>query len=205
MAITNFDPRIDSYIDNATDFATPILERIRQSIHKACPEVTETIKWGSPAFEYKGILAVVSAMKSYVMFNLWKGELIPELKALYDQRPDAPFGPLGRLVSMDDLPPDDTLIKWIKAAADLNQRGVKLPQRTRDVKREEVVTPDDLIAGLEQNEAARQQYESFSDSKRREYVEWITEAKTDSTRHKRLLQAVEWIAEGKSRNWKYQK
>jgi bacteriocin resistance YdeI/OmpD-like protein len=45
--------------------------------------------------------------------------------------------------------------------------------------------------------------DKFSPSHRREYIEWLTEAKTEATRAKRLATALEWMAEGKPRNWKY--
>jgi hypothetical protein len=186
------------------EWARPILEHLRELIHQADPDVVETIKWGAPSFEHKGILAVMAAMKTHAMFLLWKGELIPEVKNLYGSRFGESMGTFGRITRLDDLPPDEKLVDWIRQAVALNEQGVKLPQRARESK-PEVATPDELIAGLEANEAARITYEGFPLSKKRDYVEWLTEAKTEATRQKRLQQAIEWMAEGKSRMWKYER
>jgi len=197
------DARVDAYIADAPEFARPILVKLRELVHTACPDVTETIKWGAPAYEYKGILAIMASMKRHAVFNLWKGELIPEVKELYSEKFSTAMGTFGKITSVDDLPPDDKIVGWIREAMELNERGVKLPQRSHVEPKPEAEVPDDLIAALEQNESARLTFEGFSPSRRREYVEWITEAKTDATRQKRLFQAVEWMADGKHRNWKY--
>ena len=199
------DPRIDAYIDQAAPFAQPILVHLRELIHRGCPDVTETIKWGVPAYECMGILALTAAMKQHAIFSLWKGELIPEVKALYGERADDAMGTFGKITKLSDLPDDQKIIDWIRQATDLNERKVKLPQRSRTEPKPEVDTPDDLLAALEQNEAARLTYEAFSPSKKREYVDWLNEAKTTATRDKRLAEAIEWMADGKSRMWKYRK
>ena len=198
------DRRVDAYIENSPEFAQPILIKLRELVHLACPEVIETIKWGAPAYEYKGILAIMASTKRHAVFNLWKGELIPEVKELYSEKFSMAMGTFGKITSIDDLPPDDKVIGWIKQAMELNERGVKLPQRSRSEPKPEVDVPDDLIAALGQNERARATFEGFSAARRREYVDWITEAKTDATRQRRLSQAVDWMAEGKHRNWKYE-
>jgi uncharacterized protein YdeI (YjbR/CyaY-like superfamily) len=199
------DTRVDAYIENSPEFAQPILVKLRELVHTACPEVTETIKWGAPAYEYKGVLAIMASMKHHAVFNLWKGELIPEVKELYSEKFSMAMGTFGKITSVEDLPPDEKVIGWIREAMELNARGVKLPQRTRSEPKPEPEVPDELIVALEQNDPARLTFESFSPSRRREYVEWITEAKTDATRQKRLTQAIEWMADGKHRNWKYDK
>jgi hypothetical protein len=203
MAVAT-DPRIDAYIADQAEWARPILEHLRELLHQADPHVVETIKWGAPSFDHKGILAVMAAMKTHAMFLLWKGELIPEVKDLYGSRFGESMGTFGRITRLEDLPPDEKLVDWIRQAVALNEQGVKLPQRAREPK-PEVETPDDLIARLEANEAARITYEGFPPSKKRDYVEWLTEAKTEATRQKRLQQAIEWMAEGKSRMWKYER
>jgi uncharacterized protein YdeI (YjbR/CyaY-like superfamily) len=199
------DRRVDAYIENAPEFAQRILIKLRELVHIACPDVTETIKWGAPAYEYKGILAIMAAMKRHAVFNLWKGELIPEVKELYSEKFSMAMGTFGKITTVGDLPPDEKIIGWIRQAMELNERGVKLPQRSRSEPKPEADVPDDLIAALEQNEPARLTFDHFPPGRRREYVEWITDAKTDATRTKRLAQAVEWMAEGKHRNWKYDK
>jgi uncharacterized protein YdeI (YjbR/CyaY-like superfamily) len=203
--VTAVDRRVDAYIESSPEFARPILIRLRELIHAACPDVSETIKWGAPAYEHRGVLAIMAAMKQHAVFNLWKGDLIPEVKELYREKSSMALGTFGKITSVHDLPPDDKIIAWIKQAMELNERGVKLPQRSRSEPKREVDVPNDLITALEQNDSAHSTFDGVTTARRREYVDWITGAKTDATRQKRLSKAIEWMAEGKHRNWKYDK
>jgi uncharacterized protein YdeI (YjbR/CyaY-like superfamily) len=195
------DPRVDTYIARSADFAKPILEYLRETVHSACPGVDETMKWSFPHFDYKGIFCSMAAFKTHCAFGFWKGSLLFGDSA----RAEEAMGHMGRITSIKDLPPKKELVRLIKEAAKLNDKGVKVrPPRDRTPK-PEPATPDDLSAALAKNRKAREAFEKFPPSHRREYVEWITEAKTAPTRQRRLEQAVEWMAEGKSRNWKYEK
>jgi uncharacterized protein YdeI (YjbR/CyaY-like superfamily) len=192
------DPRVDAYIERAQPFAKPILKQLRKTVHAACPDVVETIKWGVPAFEYKGPMCGMAAFKAYCTFGFWKSALLENL-------PDAenPMSAFGRLTSVDDLPPEKTFVRLVKEAARLNDDGIKLPREVKSPK-PPVKVPAFFSAALKKNRKAQSAFEAFSPSHRREYVEWITDAKTDETRNRRMAQAVEWISEGKGRNWKYQ-
>jgi len=199
------DPRIDAYIAKSADFAKPIFTHLREVIHDACPEVEETMKWSTPHFVYKGMLAGMASFKAHCAFGFWKGSLI------LDQRGDPAeksAGQFGRITKLSDLPSKRILAGYIKQAMKLNENGVKAPARMKtkaSTTPRTTVVPADLSAALKRNAGAREAFERFSPSHRREYIEWITEAKTDATRQRRLAQAVEWMAEGKSRNWKYQR
>ena len=193
------DPRVDAYIDQAQPFARPILEQIRKAVHAGCSDVEENIKWGVPAFEYKGPLAGMAAFKAHCTFGFWKHALLTGVG-----KSDNPMNQFGRLTSVRELPPQKTLIGLVKQAARLNDAGVKLARPARTPKPAAKV-PLDLAAALKKNKKAQAAFEAFSPSHRREYIEWITEAKQDATRQRRLATAIEWIAEGKGRNWKYQK
>jgi uncharacterized protein YdeI (YjbR/CyaY-like superfamily) len=199
------DERIDTYIEQAEPFAQPILKHLRRVIHEAVPEVEETTKWGMPFFEYRGVLCGIASFKHHATFTVWKGNLIPEIAALYGDQSDKAMGTFGRITSVEELPDEVRIIDWLRQAADLNARNVKLPQRTRQENRPETPPPDDLVTALELNEAARLTFEGFAPSHRREYIEWLEEAKTDATRQKRLATTIEQLSEGKSRHWKYQK
>ncbi|HEX8903670.1 MAG TPA: YdeI/OmpD-associated family protein [Longimicrobiaceae bacterium] len=195
------DPRIDAYIEKSAPFARPILSHLREVVHAAVPEVQEDIKWGMPSFMYKGILCGLAAFKEHAAFNFWKHSLI-----VGGERPDDAMGSFGRITSLADLPPDEELAKYLKEAKRLNDEGVKAPKREKPPEeKKELAVPDDLIAALETNPAAMEHFEKFSPSKRKDYIEWITDAKSDATRKKRLETAVEWISEGKGRNWKYER
>lgn len=193
------DPRIDAYIERQAEFAKPILTHLRAVLHEACPDCEETLKWSSPSFVYKGkILAGFAAFKAHAAFGFWAGSQILETGA----RQESAMGQFGRLTSLDDLPPRATLIELAKKGVKLIDEGVK---PVRDKHRKPPFTvPQDLRAGLDANPAAATTFDGFPPSCQREYVEWVTEAKRDETRAKRLAQTVEWLAEGKRRNWKYE-
>jgi len=195
------DPRVDAYIEKAAPFARPILSHLRDVVHATVPEVQEDIKWGMPAFMYKGMFCGLASFKEHAAFNFWKHSLI-----VGGERPDDAMGSFGRLTSLADLPPDDVLAGYLREAKRLNDEVIKVPKPEKPKEpRKELDVPDDLVAALETNPAAMEHFHNFSPSKRKDYVEWITEAKSDATRKKRLDTAVEWIAEGKGRNWKYER
>ena len=190
------DPRIDAYIAKAKPFAQPILKRIRKAVHAGCPDVVETIKWSVPAFDYKGPLAGMAAFKAHCLLGFWKW---PIMKTVPQGQKTGEF---GRLESLDDLPSDATLVKMVKEAVALNDAGVKVPRVAKGPKKP-LTAPPYMLAAIKKNKKAQATYQAFSPSCKREYVEWITDAKTDATRDRRLATAVEWMAEGKVRNWKY--
>ena len=190
------DPRVDAYIAKSAEFARPILTRLREIVHSACPEVQETMKWSSPHFDYQGPMCGMAAFKEHCAFGFWKGSLIVENAS------DEAMGQLGRITRIGDLPPKKTLTAWVRKAMKLNEEGVKAPRDPKP-KKAEAKVPEDLRKALTRNARARAAFEGLSPSHRREYVEWIEEAKRAETRARRLTTAVEWMAEGKSRNWKY--
>jgi uncharacterized protein YdeI (YjbR/CyaY-like superfamily) len=196
------DPRGDAYIERSAEFARPVLSRLREIVHAACPEVQETIKWGAPHFEYRGLLCHMAAFKRHCAFGFWKGALIVERDG---PRAEKAMGQFGRIASLDDLPPEAELAGYVHEAMRLNEAGVKSPTRSDSRPKPEAAVPEDLAAALRENPAAGAAFEAFPPGHRREYVEWITGAKTDATRQRRIATAVEWIAEGRSRNWKYER
>jgi uncharacterized protein YdeI (YjbR/CyaY-like superfamily) len=194
------DPRIDAYIAKSADFAKPILNHLRKLVHAACPDVEETMKWSRPHFQHKGMLCGVAAFKQHCTIGFWKYDLIFGKGAASDEA----MGQLGRITSLADLPSEKVLLGYIKEAVRLNEEGVKLPPRPRAKKKRDLAVPDDLAAALRKNKKAQTAFENLSPSHKREYVEWITDAKREETRQKRLATTVEWLSAGKSRNWKYE-
>jgi uncharacterized protein YdeI (YjbR/CyaY-like superfamily) len=196
------DPRVDAYIAKSAEFARPVLSHLREVVHAACPECEETLKWSAPSFTYRGkILCGMAAFKQHATFGLWQGAMVlgPEGRRLDDA-----MGQFGRLTAVTDLPGKRELGGYLKQAMKLIDDGVKRPP-TRDSKpKPPAETPDDLAAALRKNAKARAAFEAFPPSARREYIEWITEARREDTRQKRLAQTVEWLSEGKRRNWKYE-
>ncbi len=194
------DPRIDAYIERSADFAQPVLIHLRKLILKACPDVTETLKWSMPSFEYKGLLCGFAAFKQHCTYGFWKQSLM-ETDAFPKNK--TAMGSFGRITSLKDLPSDKVMIGLIHQAMELNEKGIKVPKKPAAPKKE-LIVPDDLTKALSKNKKAKTQFDKFSYSHKRDYVEWITEAKTEPTRNKRLATTIEWLGEGKSRNWKYE-
>ena len=196
------DPRIDAYIEKAKPFARPILVHLRAVVHAACPDVEETMKWSFPHFDYRGgMMCAMASFKAHCTFGFWKGSLL--LAA--DSKNAEAMGDFGRIAALSDLPSKARIAGLVKQAMKLNEAGVKRVARKAPAPKKPVRVPADLAAALAANTAAATAFREFSPSARREYVEWLTEAKTAATRERRLGTAVEWIAEGKRRNWKYEK
>ena len=195
------DPRIDAYIEKSADFAKPILSRIREVVHAACPDAEETIKWGMPTFMHHGILCGMAAFKQHAAFNLWKADSIVGSDA--DR---AAMGQFGRITKVSDLPSKKIMTGYIRQLMLRNESGVKTPTaRKVGAPRKSIPTipPPDFKAALAANARARATFDGFSPSNKKEYIEWIMDAKRDETRQRRLRDAIAMLAEGKTRNWKY--
>jgi uncharacterized protein YdeI (YjbR/CyaY-like superfamily) len=200
------NPAVDAYIAKSAEFARPILVHLRSLVHKASPAIIETIKWGVPCFEHKGIVAMMAAFKQHVSFGFWSQKLLKERlgkdsEILFPARAERGMG--GRKYrARAELPPDAVLVRAIRAAAALNDEGIR-PKREL-VKKPPPKAPTYLVAALKKNARARRTFESFTPSQRREYVDWLVDARQEATRQRRLATTVAWLAEGKQRNWKYQ-
>lgn len=198
------DPRIDAYIAQSADFAQPILRRLRAWVREGCPQVTETIKWSAPHFEHAGgILCGMMAFKAHCAFGFWHQGMAKVL-GKHGAKGDDAMGSFGRITSLDDLPDKKTFVRFVREAAKLNESGA--PARPRPVAgraKKELPVPADLAAALKQNKTAAKTFAGFAPSHRKEYIEWVTEAKREETRQKRLAITIAWLTEGKSRNWKY--
>jgi uncharacterized protein YdeI (YjbR/CyaY-like superfamily) len=194
------DSRVDAYIAKSAEFAQPILKHLRKIVHDACPQVEETVKWGFPHFMYKGMLCSMAAFKTHCAFGFWKGRFIV---AQRDNKNHEAMGQFGRITSIKNLPSKKQNVTHIRAAMRLNDEGTPSPSRTNRKPRSPLPVPAELVAALKRNKAARTTFDNFSPSKRREYIVWISEAKGDDTRKRRLTTTIEWLAAGKARNWKY--
>ncbi len=199
------DKRVDAYIDKCQPFAKPILEYIRDVVHKASPDIEETMKWSFPHFDYKGnMLCSMAGFKQHCVFMFWKQRIMKDPYKIFGPR-DAEGG-LGRITNIKELPLDKILIEYIKQAIKLNNSGVKLPQKEKKpIEKKAITAPDYLTKALTKNAKARKTFEEFSPSNKKEYIMWLVDAKTEETRESRLKLAIEWMSEGKVRNWKYLK
>ena len=210
MTAPKRNPKVDAYMEKARPFAQPILAHLRKAIHAGCPEVEETIKWSRPFFEYRGVIVCnISAFKEHCSLGFWGLEIGAILRKAGVVR-DGAMGSLGRITSIETLPPEKKIIDWVAKAAALIESGHErspIAARPRVVKpaKAALKTPPDFNQALGKSKKAAAGFAAFSPSCRREYIEWIVDAKRAETRKLRVATAVTWIAEGKQRNWKYQK
>ena len=196
---------IDSYIAKSADFAKPILTHIRELVHKACVDVEEKMKWSFPHFDYKGeMMCSMAAFKQHAAFGFWKASLMKDPVLVENAKSESAMGHLGRLCSLKDLPSDKKITAWIKEAMALTDKGIKIV-KPKPVEKKELVVPDYFTAALKKNKKASAVFDAFAYSHKKEYLQWITEAKTEETRNSRMATAMKWMAEGKPRAWKYQK
>jgi uncharacterized protein YdeI (YjbR/CyaY-like superfamily) len=196
------DKRVDAYIAKAAPFAQPILKHLRALMHEACPAVEETIKWNTPHYMHQGMMCATAAFKGHCHLGFWKGELIFAEEKGKDGA--SAREKLREITSLADLPGDDVLRGYFRQAAALNEAGVKVPAPKRSAEKKELVVPEFLLTALQKNKKALAAFEAFSYSHKKEYVEWVAEAKREETRQKRIETMMKWLVEGKSRHWKYQ-
>lgn len=197
-----FDSRIDDYIERSAEFAKPILAHIRALVHQAWPDIVETLKWSMPHFDHKGTVCHMASFKQHCAFGFWKQSLL-EQDAFPTQK--TAMGSFGRIESLDDLPDDDLILDLIRQAVKLNEDGIKVKRAPPSAERQELVVPEILTSALSKNAAAKKIFDDFPYSKKKDYVVWLDEAKTETTRDKRLATTIEQLTEGKARHWKYQK
>lgn len=200
--------KVDAYIAKAQPFARPVLEHIRKIIHKACKNCEETVKWSFPHFDYNGkIMCSMAAFKQHCAFGFW---LAGEMKTMQpylkkgDEATSNGMGHFGKIASIKDLPSEKELIAMVKEAMALSDSGVVI-KRAAPAKNAELPVPEELAKAMANNKTAKAAFEKFPPSHRKEYIQWINDAKTDATRAKRITTTIEWVAEGKGRNWKYEK
>lgn len=198
------DKSIDAYIAKSAPFAQPILTHIRELVHRACPEVEEKMKWSFPHFDYRNeMMCSMAAFKQHCVMGFWKGSIMKDPVLVENARSEVAMGHMGKITSIKDLPSDKKLLSYIKEAMDLNDRGIKLPAKAKTTEKKDLVVPSYFLEALATNPKAKTVFENYAYSHKKEYLEWITDAKTEATRNKRMETALEWMAEGKSRHWKY--
>lgn len=195
----------DEYIDKAADFAKPILVHLRSLVQTACPDIEEEMKWSFPNFQYKGqILCSMAAFKKHCTFGFWLGNEMEDPDGILNQIGKTAMGDLGQIKSLESLPADEVLIKYIKQAMEMIDKGVKkAPNQEKKTTDKTLEIPDDLLDALSENPLAKATFEQFSHTNKKEYIDWLLDAKTSQTRQKRLAEAIAWMNEGKIRNWKY--
>lgn len=196
---------VDAYIHKAAEFAQPVLGYVREVMHAGAPGVVEAMKWSMPFFVYKGvILGNMAAFKAHCSFGLWGAGAVEVLRG-DGVAQGGNMGSFGKITSIKDLPSRTKLVGYVRIAKKAIDDGERTKAWSRPkVAKAEAEVPDALAAALKKNNAAAKKFDGMTPGGKREYCQWIAEAKREETREKRVATAVEWIAEGKSRNWKYE-
>ena len=202
--MSNRSKETDAYIAESPEFAQPILSRLRELFHQAEPEIVETKKWGCPFFEYEGMVGGLAAFKKHVTLTFWKGKLMKDPESLFKDVGKSNMFSM-KIGSIDELPSDEVLLRYIEEAVTLNKTGIKSPYSSKRKSKDEIEVPDYFQRELGKNKKAQATFDGFSYTNRKEYIEWITGAKQEATRQKRIATAIEWMEEGKPRNRKYMK
>lgn len=197
------NPEVDSYIADAPAFAQPILKRLRSAFHKGCPDIVESIKWGIPCFEYEGIVGSMAAFKEHVGLGFWKSKLMKDPHGLLARRAASMCN--TRFEKLKDVPKVSLIAEYVEQAVELNVKAkAKGASKKRAPKKPAPKIPPDLKTALSKSKKAKTVFDTFAPSHKRDYIEWITEAKREETRDRRVAQTIEWLKEGKTRNWKYE-
>jgi uncharacterized protein YdeI (YjbR/CyaY-like superfamily) len=198
---------VQSYISLSPAYAQPILEKIRETVHVACPGIREQLKWSFPHFVYNGSsLCYMAAFKHHCAFGFWLAEYMQDPAGIFiqDDKKSA-MGNFGKITSIENLPATQHLVAYLHSAMELIDMGVKIKKPTPSKTSTETKIHEDFANALDSNTAAKEQFYSMTASCQKEYAHWIAEAKRAETRQKRIASALEWIAEGKRRDWKYEK
>lgn len=197
--------RVDQYIGKAPDFARPILKKLRKSVHKGCPGVEEVIKWGVPYFTYNGMLCGMAFFKKHVSFGFWKSKEMDDPVGLFETGTGKKASMCNaHFHSLKELPTQKVLVDYVKRAVKLNEASSKKKTPRKKAKKIAVQVPADLAKQLAKHKKAKAFFDSLAPGQRRDYVVWITEAKREATREKRLATTIEWLSDGKRRHWKYE-
>lgn len=194
---------VDDYIHLAEPFAQPVLIHLRNLVHTACPQVEEALKWGMPHFIYKTNLCAMASFKHHCSFMIHKAALIVASQDVLKPIGTSGMGNFGKIKSLSDLPSDEIILGLLQRAIELTDQGIELPKIKKSIQVPDL--PEDFREALQERMEVYDQFESMAPSHRKEYIEWISDAKREATRQQRIATAVEWISQGKGRNWKYMK
>jgi len=187
--------QINSYIAEQPEWQRRLLVRLRQLIHAHDTEVEETWRWNAPGFDHGGIMIGLHGFKTCVSVWFHKGALLKDTHGLFVlTEKDEERGIRKYKVNEGEPINEKAFADLVKQAVKLNGAGTKLGDAKPASKA--LVVPPELENCLKKDEEAWEHWENFNHSHKKEYVEWIDDAKKDETRKRRIAQALEMIREG---------
>jgi len=194
----NASKLIDEAFSKFTGFQKEYCNHLRKLIHKAMPDVKEDWKWG-PNFNVNGMVCGVWGFKDHVKLVFFKGSAMKDTYKLFNQGKENEGNRSINFSSADKID-DKKIIEYLKEAAEINRKGIKL------VKKEiKVVMPAILVKALNKDKASKTYFESLAPSHRRDYADYISQAKQEETQLRRLDKVMEMLTDKRTLNDKYMK
>ena len=122
-----------------------------------------------PFFDYKGeMLCHMASFKQHAVMGFWKAALMKDAVLMENAKSETAMGHLGRISSLKDMPSDKKITGWIKEAMELNDKGIKLPAKPKTAAGKEIAVPDYFTKALAKNKKAKQVFENFAYSHKKE-------------------------------------
>ncbi len=196
----NANKNIQNYFEEQENEIRQTLETLHGIILNAHPKIEEDWKWGVPCFARKGLICWLAKFKEFTSINFYKGALIKDEYNLFVEDADADKGNRMIHFTPETEINEEAVRYYIQEAVRLNEKGIQVPKKEINTD-----VPDYLQAELDKHPESKQFFDTLAPSAKRDYIEWITEAKREATRNNRMSTMMEWLAEGKKRHWKYQK
>ncbi|HWB03022.1 MAG TPA: YdeI/OmpD-associated family protein [Verrucomicrobiales bacterium] len=191
---------VAAWMEQLSDFARPMIERIYKIIRKAAPQLEEGIRWSSPTFIGRGLVCSFAAFQKHVTLVFWRGAELNDTTGLLTHGQGRSAMRSAKFTSLDQI--DDKVIRtWVTAAVALDKDPAK--PKPKPQKRPEAAVPKVLAAALSRNPKARGAFDAMPPSHRREYCEWIAEAKQEATVQRRVEKTIEKLSAGEGLHDKY--
>lgn len=189
---------ITAYIEKATPEFKEVMIALRSVLNNPNFDIKEDWKWGAPNFNNEGMICWLAHFRNHVGMNFFKGTLIKDKYNLFTHYREEKGNRQLKFSDINQIIPEQ-IEYYIEEAIKLNQENIKVVKKEIDTS-----LPLDLETELNNNPKAKMFFESLAPSYKRDYIEWIEEAKREATRTKRLATTMEWLSEGKKKNWKYE-
>lgn len=195
------NPKVDEYILKKEKWQQEL--HILRSIFLDLP-LGETIKWGAPVYVFQGKNIVgLAAFKKY--FGLWffQGALLKDKQKVFVNAQEGKTKAMmqWRFYALEEIKTD--LIKDYVLEAIENVKQGKEIKPVRRNKKSKLIIPPELLNTLDENRELKEKFETFTESKKREFAEYIIDAKRSTTKASRLQKIIPMILRGEGLNDKY--
>ncbi|MGJ8745054.1 YdeI/OmpD-associated family protein [Polaribacter sp.] len=183
--------KIEEYISKKEKWRKELL--LLRSVFNDLP-VEETIKWGAPTYTFNGKNIVsLAAFKSYCGLWFFQGALLKDKSKVFINAQENKTKAMlqWRFYSSEEI--DINLIKeYVLESIENSKKGKEIkPDRSK----KELVVPIELASELSKNKKLKENFDSFSNSRKIEFANYIAEAKKAETRLRRMEKIIPMILE----------